>query len=693
MKGITHFLLIFLTLNSFAQQKNFCGQYEADQKYMLQHPEVKQQRDALEKYTVDYTANYFARHSENNTQSDTVLFIIPVVFHIMHNYGSENIFKPQILDVMRIINEDYQRRNADTTQVIPLFQPIIGDAQVEFRLAQLDPDGNCTDGIIHYQTPLTNGGDDALKSIVQWPPDRYLNIWVENICGGNFVAYSNYPGIAANVDGVVIMDEYVGSIGTATNNTDVFRVLSHEIGHYLNLKHVWGDSNSPGLPTNCNVDDLVFDTPNTIGSSFNCNLSQSTCTPGVIDNVQNIMDYSSCDYMFTQGQCARMQAALNAALSNRNNLWSPANLLLTGTNDGYTAPVCNPVADFPDKTIRICEGQSVTFYNMSYGGDFATINWQFTGGNITVSTDTNPTVQYNIPGLYDVTLTVTNSTGSSTLTRSGLVEVSPSIATTLTPTVQDFESLTFPSTYWNYESTAGTHWETNSLASVSGITSMYLQNDSANSSTEDIFYTGSYNLSNITAPVFNFKIAFANRNTSNDNLKIFMSIDCGQTWVLKYTKSGNSLETVNSTALNFIPTASEWRQDAMNINAAAGQNNVRFKFQFIADGGNNIFIDDINISGVTGIEQLNAEAINLAISPNPANQKTVLSFELSAASTVSYSITDVTGRNVFKSDNVKLPYGKHAYPIEKGFLSGLYFLDLKINEQHCIKKLVFHNSY
>lgn len=687
MKKIITIILCFLSIQSFSQQLNYCGQYEMEQKYLQQNPEIKHWREALERFTTDFTANYFSRFNQNQIQSDTILFVIPVVFHIMHNYGSENISKAQILDAIRIINEDFQKLNADTAQVIPLFQPIIGDVQVEFRLAQLDPQGNCTDGITRYQTHLTNGGDDALKAIVQWPPDKYLNIWVENSCSFA-AAYAMLPGGPSAVDGIVTADEYVGSIGTSATSLVNIHLLSHEIGHYLNLWHTWGPTNTPGLATNCNVDDQVFDTPNTIGSS-GCNLNQSTCDSTVVDNVQNIMDYSSCPNMFTQGQVARMQAALNSNVSDRNNLWSAANRLLTGTYDGFPVTVCTPVADFSDKIVRVCEGESITFSNLSFGGDFTTITWQFTGGNISSSNDTNPTVQYNIPGIYHVSLTVANNTGSSTLVRDSLIEVSAAVGITTAPISQDFETLIFPSSYWNFENNGGTHWETTTLASVSGTKSIYLQDDSSNISSEDIFFTESFNFNNITAPAFNFKIAFANRGTSNDNLKIFMSTDCCQTWVMKYSKSGNFLETASDTSLNFIPSSNQWRHEAMNINAAAGQNNVRFKFQFVSDGGNNIFIDDININGVTGLEQLNAGAINLSISPNPANQQTVLSFELRSAAKVSYSLIDLTGRTVYENSLGKLTNGKHVLKIEKQFSSGVYFLDLKVNEQNFIRKVVF----
>jgi hypothetical protein len=635
------FSLIILYSSTVLSQNNFCGQYEMEQKYLGQNSSLKVKRNSLEKFTKDYTTNYFSRNQQHVIYSDTILFVIPVVFHIMHDYGAENISKAQILDVMRIINEYFQKTNADTSQIIPLFQPLIGDAQIEFRLAQLDPLGNCTDGITRHQTHLTNGGNDLLKAIIQWPPERYLNIWVQNASLSGFSAYAYLPGSPSWVDGIVIIDEFVGSIGTAMGSIN-FSVMAHEIGHYLNLWHTWGTTNTPGLATNCNIDDFVFDTPNCIGGV--CNLNAIACNGIDTVNVQNLMDYCQAQ-MFTQGQVVRMHAALNSAISNRNNLWTQANLQLTGTNDGYIPILCPPVADFSNKTIRLCEGQNVTFYNASYGGDFTTINWQFTGGNIPTSTDTNPTVTYNTAGYYDVTLTVTNSSGTSTVTRNVLVEVAPAVSTAV-PFAQDFETINFPFLYWTFENISGSNWQTTNLASVSGTKSIYLQNDSANFGTTDIFYTENFNLSNITSPIFNFKVAFANRGISNDNLKVFISTDCGQTWAMKYTKSGNSLETVNDTSQNFIPTQTQWRQDGMNISTAAGQNNVRFKFQFTSDGGNNIFIDDINISGVTGVNSLSANDDLIYVYPTVAT--TSITIKLKAFNKNFVFLKDMLGRELKK---------------------------------------------
>ena len=161
MKIVLVSLLIFFCQVSQAQQQHACGHAEMEELLLQKHPALLHERAALEQFTATYTA-----HRQQRVLSDTILFIIPVVFHIMHNYGEENISREQIVDAVRIMNEYYQKRNADTAQIIPLFQPLIGDVRLEFRLAQLDPQGNCTDGITRHQTYLTNGGNDLLKSIL-----------------------------------------------------------------------------------------------------------------------------------------------------------------------------------------------------------------------------------------------------------------------------------------------------------------------------------------------------------------------------------------------------------------------------------------------------------------------------------------------------------------------------------------------
>ena len=673
--------LLFSPETGAAQEQTKCGQWEMDQAQMLLHPSIAIERQQLEAQTQSYETAFLNRQ---HLFSDTILYIIPVVVHVMHDYGTENISNSQIYDVVRIMNEYYQKRNADTSQIVPLFQPIIGDAKIEFRLAKLDPFGNCTIGITRHKTHLTNGGDDQLKSIIQWPPEKYLNIWVEKITSNNFSGYAYLPGVQAALDGIVIVHNYTGSIGSAQGN-GAPTLLAHEAGHYLNLLHTWGPTNNPNISTNCNLDDQVSDTPNCIGG--NCNLNAVGCNPGETANVQNMMDYCT-EQMFTQGQVIRMHAALNSNIGNRNNLWSVANLISTGTDTTLIANICPPIADLTDHTFRICQGDSIQFEYISTGGDFSSILWQFTGGNISSSTDTSPTIVYNNAGSFDATLTVTNSAGSSTITRNGLVEVTPLIPITMAPQLQDFETLIFPSAPWTYDNTIGTHWEITSLASTSGNHSIFLQNDSSNFTTEDVFYTESYDLTNISTPAFGFQLAFANRNSSNDRLRVFYSTDCGKTWIMKYTKSGNALQTAGSSAINFIPAVNEWRQEGMNISAVGGISNVKFKFEFTSMGGNNIFIDDIQVASPTIIEDFMDNQPQISVYPNPSGSEMLMHIEIGLTSTFSYTISDIYGNPVFKMPPQKLPEGQHSFNIGNISQPGIYLLQVKINDRPFSKKLI-----
>ncbi len=686
MNKIIILFLISASLFSSVQAQHFCGENKIAEQWMNDKASAEK-RKLLEKFTGDFVKDYYLRLQQNAPQSDTILYIIPLVFHIMHNYGSENISKAQVLGAVQAMNEYYQKLNSDTSQVVQPFKSIIGDAKIEFRLAQIDPNGNCTDGITRTQTALTYGGDEQLKNIILWPTNKYVNIWVEHHIGwGPFAAYATLPYFPGYTDGIVFDHTFLGSNGTSVPGNAF--ILAHEMGHILNLDHTWGPTNSPGDTANCSFDDGVADTPNCIGTTT-CDTAMASCTPGVLANVQNMMEYSYCNIMFTKGQVARMHACLNDTVGGRNNLWSAANLIATGTNNGYLPQQCAPVADLTNLKIRVCEGDSITFSNLSYGADSINYNWQFTGGNISSSTNSNPTVTYNTSGFYDVTLTAYNSSGSSSITRTSLVEVSPSIASTSVPAMQDFETINFPSGYWDVENITGTAWERNSLASVTGTHSVYIQSDSANMNTSDIFYTESFNLSNIAAPAMNFKLAFSQRNNSTDNLKVFMSTNCGQTWGLRYSKSGNSLQTTIDSSLNFIPASNQWRQESVQISTAAGNDNVRFKFLFTSQGGNNIFIDDININGIVGFNTVSRETQKIIIYPNPASNKAFIDINSEMPAPLNYSLENIMGQKVYSSPVSFISAGHQLIEIKRPLAGGMYFLKVQTSHLLFESKIIF----
>ena len=210
--------------------------------------------------------------------------------------------------------------------------------------------------------------------------------------------------------GIIADHEYVGSIGSGSNSNYVRHTLSHECGHFFNLEHTWAEWADVGLSSNCNEDDFVADTPNCIGSYSSCNLASQSC--GSLDNVQNIMDYSSCTAMFTQGQVARMQASLNSGVGDRVDLWQEDNLWATGTHPNYQEEECLASVDIYIPNGTVCANNEIQFFNNSYNdGDNPTFYWSFPGGNPSNSFEENPTVIYNNSGTYNVSLSVSTECG------------------------------------------------------------------------------------------------------------------------------------------------------------------------------------------------------------------------------------------------------------------------------------------
>ncbi len=694
MKKFYLFLVVALTGFSslFAQERKACGTDEANRKALLDHPEFLQQQQELEEFTQNYIQNH---QSQSRVGGPT--YIIPVVFHIIHNYGGENISDAQVLDAMRVINEDYNAQN-DTSVVIPEFKPLVANCGFEFRLATIDPNGNCTNGIDRIASFLTDIGTDTAK-FNPWPQNKYLNIWVVNKMGASHdgaAAYAYAPGaspttLRGSADGVIALASYVGSIGVSS--PDHAFTLPHEIGHCLNLRHTWGATNQPGV--NCTGDDLVGDTPPTQGSSpvGTCNLGLSICNPPVIENVQNYMDYSYCNAMFTLGQKARMVACLNSSVGGRNNLWTTANLIATGT-DGSPVQVCAPRADFYPLREHICSGDSVTFVATCFNTDTITSYlWSFPGGSPSSSTLQNPSVMYGAPGPYNVSLTATNQYGSGSITKDTVFYVSEGPAFT-PPYFNDFESSTnFPGPGGYVVNDSGFTWQRITTVGYSGTACLKMPNYNTHQSEYvDSWITPSINMTGYGATQFTFRMAYARfNNNKSDKLTISISIDCGKTWTIRKTLAGSGLATTTN-VLNFVPSStSQWALETVSLLSAFwGKPDVRFKFEFTSDGDNNLYIDDINITATpTGIEEPGASPLSFEIFPNPSNDVFNVSFDLLKSEKTEVKITDMIGREIKTVVEDFLSAGEHEYVVPARDLSkGIYLVTLKAGESTTVKRLM-----
>jgi hypothetical protein len=243
------------------------------------------------------------------------LITIPVVVHVVYKRAAEKISKGQIRSQIKVLNRDFRATNPDRSNVPDPWTSLVGDAKIEFALAKKDPRGRPTDGITRTETEndaFSAAGDPVKKKsdggVAAWPTNRYLNIWVCNLADG-LLGYAQFPGGPARTDGVVILYSAFGTEGAARPPFNRGRTATHEIGHWLNLRHIWADT------MGCGGTDHVVDTPNAAGPNYGKpSFPSISCENGPNgDMFVNYMDYvdDAAMFMFTQGQVTRMNAALN----------------------------------------------------------------------------------------------------------------------------------------------------------------------------------------------------------------------------------------------------------------------------------------------------------------------------------------------------------------------------------------------
>lgn len=620
MKTCILAVILFLSLSVFSQTENFpCKTDQMHQELFQQYPQYNQGIINAHNRLQTDTKKFI----ESGTQKSDAAYVIPVVFHIIHNYGPENISDAQIHDALNQVNLQFRKQNPDTNEIVSQFKSIAADIEIEFRLAQLDPDGNCTSGITRTVSPLTSPGNHDVKSLIHWPPNSYLNVYICKDAAG-LAGHALLPSAADTIpqwDGIVMQHAYVGTIGTSVyfNRT----VLTHEIGHFLNLQHIWGGNNVPNYyylpvaqPGNCAYDDEVADTPNTIGWQ-SCNLNGTTCD-GNLDNVQNYMDYAYCGRMFTEGQKERMHACLNSSVANRNNLWQQANLIATGTDDG-TYYLC--AAKFESDKQVVCVGDSIQFTDLSYHG-IQSREWNFFGGNANSTSNSTVKVVYSNPGTYDVKLKVERNGEEQEILAQNYITILPENG------LPHFHQETFENSNdikcAVIDNQTPYTWEINENTGFNSQHSFYINNFETPEAITSNFYFYPVDISGLSSSVISFEVAYAQRIASNnDQLLVHISKDCGQTWLLRRTLNGSStLKTVsNPVPSPFTPSSdSEWKNQQVTIPANHMVDNLLVRFSFKSAGGNNIYIDNIQVSDPNQLSAINVKKEGIYIYPNPAKE-------------------------------------------------------------------------
>lgn len=314
--------------------------------------------------------------------NDTSTYIVPVVFHIIHNKGVENISDSSVYQCLNNLNYDFA--NSDTNALFIRFKHLAADAHIEFRLATIDPNGDSTLGITRTYNIASVVGKPSIFDIIHWPHANYLNIYIVKNPDGAF-GYAFYPGGPGNLDGVVLKYNKLSQVPT------------HEVGHWLHLHHIWGREGDPRTG-NCGQDDEVDDTPPCNGT-FECDSLNSTC--GSYDNVQNYMDYSSCVKMFTKGQGKRMRSTLELT---RTVIHTDSNVVNTGTDS------LKQLQNIEFSILKTSSDYASLYEEVKFKSRVApfryedSIRWSFTNATISHSSSVQPVLRFLESGwqLYEL---------------------------------------------------------------------------------------------------------------------------------------------------------------------------------------------------------------------------------------------------------------------------------------------------
>lgn len=652
-----------------------CGTDEYYKMMLAKHPELAAKEQ-------EYNAQAKAAASEPTRRA--AIYTIPVVFHVIHTNGTENISREQILDQIRVLNQDFNFLNPNRNKIRSQFTGVAADCQIQFKLATVAPDGSCTDGINRVYSPLGNEVDQAdpkVKDLVIWNYQRYLNIWVVNSIkstgNGTILGYAAFPWMTGPTeDGIVIRHDRVGTIGTAVAS-DSGRTLTHEIGHWLGLYHTFQGG--------CSDQDLCDDTP-PVAEAFtnaNCPAGGNSCgeSPDLPDMWENYMDYSEgrCMAMFTLDQKSRMHYFLS--VNPRSSNVSASNLLATGiTLNGNIAPV----AAFGSSHRIVCTGQPVTFYDLSCKAAVTARSWTLTGSSTPSSAAMNPTVVYQTPGKYAVSLTVQNSKGSDVETVSDYIEV-VSISNASFPNIEEGFETDPNGRGFRHLSPAGSQWQLNNSVAYTGSQCYKAPVSSADPlGTVYSFRTGSYDLTKLKGlnSRITFYAAYAQAvSGSSEILRIFVSTDCGNSYrqILERSTTGLAYTGAPITP-GFSPTSkSQWK--LMGIPSLASLSldsakNAIFRIDVVSNGGNPVFIDNLNISQwFAGSDPISDGSVVARLYPNPAPGAANLDLTLRDAGPVTVTLLDLQGRVVQNISDKILPAGNHTFIIDKpSRISGTVYL-------------------
>ncbi|WP_143959647.1 M43 family zinc metalloprotease [Litoribacter populi] len=452
--------LIFLTigLNNEIFAHRTCGSEINLESIKQNDPDRYQRIMQMEKHVAN-----FSNERSLGLLTDHEVITVPVVVHVLHTgqpIGTGlNISEAQIQSQIDVLNEDFRRLNADASNTPVAFQGVASDPEIEFVLACIDPNGNPTNGILRVQTnvnsfTLVENPDGSVNEEATgikfaptgspaWPAERYLNIWVCNL-GNDLLGYAQFPDMMATqpeTDGAVVRTTSFGRIGNVSAPFDQGRTATHEVGHWLNLWHTWGQGG-------CGSDDFVIDTPNQFGPNFNCpSHPQVSCSSN--DMFMNYMDYTDdgCMNIFTQGQRNRMRALFSGGGVRSSFVDSPYGFTISGPPDPVCPTSLYSIPNLPAGTTVAWSASPAGMVSLSPSGNTVTVT-RLSGQNGFV----NLIAEINSPGCGSITLEKQIITGISPALIDSIrgpydfpANTSNNFSVDIIPTITNYHWSVFPS--------------------------------------------------------------------------------------------------------------------------------------------------------------------------------------------------------------------------------------------------------
>ncbi len=649
-------------VSSASAQRN-CGAVEQHNHLLEMNPEMQKSRQQIEDHTTQYIKNH------GNDKVTGIVYTIPVVVHVVYRTAAENISDAQVQSQIDVLNEDYRLLNADNVNTPSLFAGLKSDVEIQFCLAKQDPTGVATTGITRTSTTRTSfGTNDAVKSAstsgkAAWNTAAYLNIWVCNI-GGGILGYAQFPGGPASTDGVVIDYRYMGRGGSAVAPFNKGRTGTHEVGHYLNLNHIWGDDG-----TACTGTDNVADTPNQADENYGCPAFPTASCSNTSDMYMNYMDYTddACMFMFSAGQASRMRA-LFAAGGSRASLASSIG--------------CQPVSG---TTCAVPASLSTSLVTQTT----ATLNWAVAGG----------AVSYNVQvknSAGTVLSTLTSTTNSLAIT--GLVAGSNYLFSVQTVCATGTSAYSSNAAFTTQSSGTVTYCASRGNAQtdewIDRVSLSNLTRTSASDAGYIYFTTTAANITAGTSYSLGYSAGFRTGYTATEFWKVWIDwnkdgdfLDAGEQVVSRSSTSAANLSTTFT-----VPTTARNGTTRMRVSMKWNSNNTSCETFSYGE------VEDYNVvvSGGTARQSesdFKNEIVDLSelqIFPNPANN--VLSLELPNLAWFQNStimLVDMQGKT-WKNETLSTPNNE----LEKAEIrvdnlpNGLYNLIIFSGDSKMSKKVV-----